>query len=245
MKNEKIKKALIWGGILIVLLIALDYLIMPFVVSSEVISVPNITNKHKDEAIRILEAANLSPVLQAPRYDEKTRKDFVVLQKPEPGAMVKKGRRVYLAISGGDEKVSMPNLFGKSSKEAQMILENSGLKAGFVEQTESEDPPFTVVAQQYVPNSSLNKGTTVNYTISMGPAEGMIRVPRLIGKSYKDAESALEGEGLKVGKVEYNYSQSLLPNTVMEQFPSEGTLLAKDGSVDLVLTTVRNNERKR
>lgn len=244
MKNEKIKKVLIWGGIFIVLVIALDYLVMPWVVSSDVISVPNVANKHKDEAIRILEAANLNPVLQTPRYDEKIKKDFVVLQRPEAGAMVKKGRRVYLAVSGGDEKVIMPNLYGKTAKEAQMTLENAGLKVNLIEQSESEDLQNSVIAQQYSPNVSLNKGTPVNFTISMGPAEGMVRVPKLIGKSLKDAENYLGNEGLKVGKVEYKYSQELLPNTVMEQSPSENTLIKKEGNVDLILSTVKNERRK-
>lgn len=245
MKNEKIKKLLFIAGIFLVIVLAVDYLIMPLVVSSDIISVPNVANKHKDEAVKILEAANLNPVLQSPSYDEKTKKDFIILQRPEPGSMVKTGRRVYLAVSGGDEKVIMPNLYGKSAKEAQLLLENKGLKLGFVDQTESEEAQNTIISQQYTPNSSLNKGTQVNITTSMGPAAGMIRTPNLIGKSLKDSEYSLESLGLKVGKIEYKYSQSLLPNTVMEQTPSEDSLIKLDSSVDIVVSTVKNNERKR
>ena len=245
MKNEKIKKALIILGIGLVLLIALDTFIMPFFVSSEVISVPNIVNKHKDEAVKILEAANLNPVLLPPRFDERTKKDFIFLQRPESGALVKKGRRIYITISGGDEKVKIPNLYGKSSKEAQLLLENEGLKVGFIEQVESEEPQNSVVSQQFPPSISVNKGTSVNISISIGPAEGMVRTPKLIGKSLKDAESYLEKSGLKVGKIEYRYSPGLLPNTVMEQSPSEDSLIKTDGEVDLVVSSVKPNERKK
>jgi len=237
MKNEKIKKVLISAGVLIVLILAVDFVIMPLVVSSEVISVPNVTNKHKDEAIKILEAANLNPVLQPPGYDEKVKKDFVMLQRPVAGSMVKTGRRVYIAVSSGDEKVVVPNLYGKSSKDAQITLENAGLAIGFIEQTESEETPGTVVTQQIVPNASVNKGTKVNITLSMGPAEGMIRTPKLLGKSYKDAESFLATFGLKIGNVEYRYSPGLLPNTVLEQEPSEGALIKKDSGVDIVVSS--------
>ncbi len=239
MKNEKIKKALIWAGVFIVFIVALDFLIMPMVVSSEIISVPNVTNKHKDEAIKILEAANLSPVLQDPRYDENVKKDFVMLQRPEAGSLVKKGRRVYLAISGGDEKVIMPNLYGKTSKDAQLTLENAGLKLGFVDQEASEEGQNLVISQQFVPNSTLNKGTPVNITVSIGPAEGMVRVPGLLGKSLKEAETILLGAGLKTGKVEYHYSPGLLPNTIMEQTPSEDSLLKVGDGVDLVISSVK------
>lgn len=237
MKNEKIKKALIWAGVFVVIILAIDFLIMPMVVNSEVISVPNVANRHKDEAVKILEAANLSPVLQTPSYDEKVKKDFVILQRPVAGSMVKTGRRVYLAVSGGDEKVIVPNLFGKTAKEAQIQLENTGLKIGFVEQLESEDPQGTVITQQYVPNSSLNKGTTVNITISMGPAEGMVRAPKLIGKSLKDAESFLSSVGLKIGNIEQRYAPGLLPNTIIEQVQSEGSLIKKEEGIDVVVST--------
>jgi serine/threonine-protein kinase len=237
MKNEKIKKVLIFAGVMIVLILAIDFVIMPLIVSSEVISVPNITNKHKDEAIKILEAANLNPVLQPPGYDEKVKKDFVILQRPVAGSMVKTGRRVYIVISGGDEKVIVPNLYGKSAKDAQITLENAGLAIGFIEQTESEETQGTVILQQITPNATVNKGTKVSITLSMGPAEGMIRAPKLLGKSLKDAESFLATFGLKVGNVEYRFSPGLLPNTVLEQEPSEGTLIKKDGSMDLVVSS--------
>ena len=243
MKNEKIKKiinrALIFAGVCLVIIVAMDYIVMPLVVSSETISVPNVANKHKDEAIKILEAAGLNPVLQPPRFDAVTKRDFVILQRPVAGSLVKTGRRIYLAISGGDEKVLMPNLYGKTAKEAQMLIENQGLKVGFVEQGESEEAQNIVIAQQFVPNSSLDKGTAVNYTISIGPVEGMVRAPKLIGKSLKEAETDLENAGLKLGNVEYRYSQGLLPNTVLEQSPSEGSLIKQEGAVNLVVSSVK------
>lgn len=239
MKNEKIKKLLIWGGVFLVVVLAIDFLVMPLVVSSEIISVPNVTNKHKDEAVKILEAANLSPVLQAQGYDERIKKDFVIIQRPIAGSKVKTGRRVYLAISGGDEKVIVPSLYGKSAKEAQLLLENAGLKVGFVDQTESESEQNTVVSQQYAANSALNKGTAVSFTVSMGPAEGMVRVPKIIGKSLKDAESILMASGLSIGNIEYKYAQGLLPNTVMEQSPSEDSLIKREGTIDVVVSSVK------
>lgn len=249
MKNEKIKKTLKLAGIVLgaflLLALALDSLIMPFFVSSDIITVPNVVNKHKDEAVKILEALNLNPVLLPPRFDERTKKDFIFLQRPESGAMVKTGRRVYITVSGGDEKVKIPNLYGKSAKEAQLLLENAGLKIGFVEQVESEEPQNTVVSQQYPPNVSMDKGTIVNISTSMGPAEGMIRTPKLIGKSLKDAEYYLEKSGLRLGKLEYRSAPGLLPNTVIEQSPSEDALISNEGSVDLVISsTSKNNERK-
>lgn len=138
----------------------------------------------------------------------------------------------------------MPNLYGKSAKEAQLLLENSGLKVNLIEQIESEEPQNLVVSQQFPPTISLHKGTAVNFAISIGPAEGMVRTPKLIGKSLKDAEYYLEKSGLKVGKIEYRYSAGLLPNTVMEQSPNEDVLIKGDGEVNLILSTIKTNERR-
>ena len=237
MKNEKIKKILIGAGIFIIVVLLLDNVIMPFIVSSDEISVPNVVNKHKEEAIRLLEAANLNPVLETNQYDPKVLKDFVILQRPEAGSVVKKGRRVHLAISGGDEKAIMPNLTGKTVKEAELLLQNAGLKLGMTEQEESEEPQNVVISQQFPSDININKGTAVNVKISIGPAPGMLRAPELIGKSLKDAQTVLESMGLTMGKVDYRFSPNLLPNTVIEQTPSVDTLLKTGSAIDLVVAS--------
>jgi len=63
----------------------------------------------------------------------------------------------------------------------------------------------------------------VGITVSTGPVEeGEITVPDLIGKSLTEAQKLLADSALTVGKINYQPSFSLLPNTILDQYPSKG-----------------------
>ena len=234
-KNNLKKIGVIAGSILIFLLI-FDYILMPLYVSGKEHNIPNVIGKNKDEAIKILDDAGLNPFVQTSRFDQKYQKDQVVFQKPAPNTSVKTNRRVYLTISGGESTVKMPALISKTIRDAKINLERIGLVLGKIDSVESEFPVNLIVEQQYFNNKELAKGTTVNIKVSIGPKVGMIRVPNLLGKSLSDVEKILKENALKIGAKTFIYSSNLLPNTVVDQLPSENALLKIGDTVNVVLT---------
>ena len=234
-KNNLRKIGIIAGAILIFLLI-FDYILMPLYISGREHNIPNVIGKNKDEAIKILDDAGLNPIVQTSRFDQKYQKDQVVFQKPAPNTSVKTNRRVYLTISGGESTVKMPALISKTIRDAKINLERIGLVLGKIDSVESEFPVNLIVEQQYFNNKELAKGTTVNIKVSIGPKVGMIRVPNLLGKSLSDVEKILKENALKIGAKTFIYSSNLLPNTVVDQLPSENALLKIGDTVNVVLT---------
>ena len=234
-KNNLRKIGIIAGAILIFLLI-FDYILMPLYISGREHNIPNVIGKNKDEAIKILDDTGLNPIVQTSRFDQKYQKDHVVFQKPAPNTSVKTNRRVYLTISGGESTVKMPALISKTIRDAKINLERIGLVLGKIDSVESEFPVNLIVEQQYFNNKELAKGTTVNIKVSIGPKVGMIRVPNLLGKSLSDVEKILKENALKIGAKTFIYSSNLLPNTVVDQLPSENALLKIGDTVNVVLT---------
>jgi len=234
-KNILVKIGSILGAILIFLLI-FDYILMPLFVGGREHLVPNVIGKNKDEAIKILNDEGLSPIVQTSRYDQKFQKDQVVFQKPAPNTTVKTNRRIYLSVSGGEATVKMPSLISKTIRDAKINLERIGLELGKIDSVESEFPVNLIVDQQYVDNKELTKGTIVNIKVSIGPKVGMIRVPNLLGKSLSDAENILKSDALRLGSKTFIYSANLLPNTIVDQQPSENVLLKIGDTVNVVLT---------
>jgi beta-lactam-binding protein with PASTA domain len=57
-----------------------------------------------------------------------------------------------------------------------------------------------------------------------------------LGKSLRDAENILKENSLKIGLKTFIQSSTLLPNTVVDQQPSENTLVGIGDSVNVVLT---------
>jgi serine/threonine-protein kinase len=239
MKNLS-KKYLVIPAVLIItlviLLLIVDNFVLPYVVSAEEMRVPNVIGLKKDDAIKKLNDIGLNPIVQTSRYDERFKKDHVIFQKPLPNTTVKINRRVYLTVSGGVQTVTMPFLINKTVRDAQLTLNRLGLILSQIEQVESELPPDLIVEQQYLEGKELPKGTEVWIKVSIGPELGMVRVPNVLGKSLVEAENILRGMSLKIGIKTYIQSTTLLPNTVVDQQPSENTLVAVGDSINVVLT---------
>lgn len=225
-----------FAGIFILLLI-LNYIFFPWYVSADEVNVPKVLGIESSQAIVMLEDAGLTPMIGGTYYDERFPKGSVIVQKPEAGALVKEGRRIYLFISGGEPEVRVPRLKGRSLRDAKTTLTTLGLKVGTVEEVPSATPKDVIVGQQYPEGTMLKKGSYVGLSISIGPLGGNIEVPDLIGKSLSEAERILAMKMLKVGKKNYQPSFSLLPNTILDQYPSKGSRLNEGDAVDLFITT--------
>lgn len=230
-----IKTAVVFAA-MVAIFFLLNNLILPWYVSSPETVVPNIVGMDKIQAAKVLEENNLQPVIGDTTYDEKVPKDAVMLQKPGAGETVKTGRRIYLFISGGDPVVQVPNLKGKSLRDAKFALDRLGLSLGQVEDVPSDNPKDMIFDQQYAPGTPLKKGETVGVTMSIGNMEGLLVVPDLIGKSLTEAEQILADSSLNVGKINYQVSNSLLPNTVVDQYPSKGSRVNTGSKIDLFVT---------
>lgn len=226
------------------ILIIFDTILMPLYVSGSESKVPNVIGLNKNEAINLLEKSNLVPIIQTTRYDERYGKDNVIFQKPNQGSIVKVGRRVYLTISGGEPLVRVPFIVNKTLRDAQITLERAGFKLGKIDSIESELPINTIVEQEYFQGRELPKGSSIGVKVSVGPQTGMIRAPSLLGKSLTEAEGILKKLELQIGYKTFIYSSNLLPNTIVDQQPSEGNLLKIGDSINVVITTNKFGERK-
>ncbi|MCZ7604380.1 MAG: PASTA domain-containing protein [Melioribacteraceae bacterium] len=238
--NKKIIKypiILIAAGI--ILLILFDKVFMPWYVSADEVIVPDFVGQPKVNAIEALKQLNLQPIEEGPKYDEQFPKDHVIFHIPEPGSKVKVGRRVYLYISGGEPLIKMPQLLGKTIRDAKITIERLGLEVDTVINVRSEFPARTVVEQNINEGEFVAKGKTITLKISIGPQLGMVRVPNLIAKSLTEAERMLRELSLRIGKKTYLASPNLLPNTIIDQYPSEDKLVNYGDSVDVVITQSR------
>lgn len=235
-KHNIVKKIFLGSILFIIGFLILDLLVLPWWVSKAETKVPRVVGMNEQEALALLEEYDLDPVISDTTFNESFPKGTIVLQKPEDGATVKVGRRIYLFISGGEPTVIVPLLKGKSLRDAKFALERIGLQLGNVEQVPSSSPKNMIFDQEFVEGTPIKKGQTVGVFVSIGIETGEISVPDLIGKSLMEAQKVLADSSLKVGKLNYQISFSLLPNTIIDQYPSQGTKLFSGDAVDLFVT---------
>jgi eukaryotic-like serine/threonine-protein kinase len=236
LKKRYFRIFLIVLGSLIVFFLILDNLIMPWYVSSPEAVVPDVVGKDEEAAFNILANAGFNAAISDTSYDVEYAKGTIFLQRPKAFDVVKEGRTIYLFLSGGDRVVHVPILKGKSITDAKFALERIGLKLGHIERVSSNQPEDMIFDQQFAAGTPLKQGEFVGITVSAGRGGGIIVVPDLVGKSLSDAKTILEDSSLVVGKINYQASSTLLPNTVLDQYPSGGNMLNPGQAVDLFIT---------
>ena len=236
LENPFVKKLLFALGILITIILVFDFILMPLYVSGSELNVPNVVGMTEEEAFQTLEDADFNPSIADTSFGVSLPPGRIFLQKPESGKLVKEGRTIYLFISGGEQVISVPLLKGKSVRDARLSLERIGLKLGSIEELASTQPKDMVFDQQFAEGTSLRKGQSVGISVSIGKGAGEIEVPDLIGKSLTEAERIISDSTLTVGKINYQISSTLLPNTVLDQYPAPGNKLNSGNTVDLFIT---------
>ena len=93
-------------------------------------------------------------------------------------------------MSSGPENVSVPDVRRRPQSEAEQLLVNRGFAVGTVGTTPSTSfAPGIVVRQDPAPNASRPKGTPVNITVAVAPAN--VAVQDVIGDRAEDARFKL------------------------------------------------------
>lgn len=217
----------------ILFIVLLDKVIMPwYVQSGSVATVPGVVGEITDTAVARLKAAGYEPIQYEVRFDDKAPEGTIIRQTPESGEETKPGRKVYLIISGGKEMASVPDLLGKSLRDAKMLLIKSNMSIGAVSYAYADSAANGAVFQQTpAPGTKTSASTLVGVTVSEGPLLGRVPVPNLADLSLSDAIAKLNSVNLQIGKV--NYQNGTPENAVLAQYPDSGELVNEGASVDV------------
>jgi len=101
----------------------------------EGIEVPDLLGLNITEAEENLEAEELQAFVVDSIYDKQKPAGIVLDQKPAAGAMVKRGRQIYLTINkSAIDKQPLPNIIGNcTEQQAKVILQKNGFIVGNTE----------------------------------------------------------------------------------------------------------------
>lgn len=170
------------------------------------LTVPGVTGKNTNAAIKLLEDKGFEVVIQDSVYVDTAKMGTVLKQLPETGSTVKVNRVVFLTVNRATlPMVVMPTLNGKSFSFALEILKRSHLQLGDT----SYKPDFmlgSVLEQNFNGNlitagTKLPWGSKVDLVIGGGLSAQEIIVPDLLGLTLGEAKLILEQNGINLAAV--------------------------------------------
>ncbi len=205
------------------------------------VQVPDVKAKPMTLAKQLLETSNLR-VNIVEQFDATVTAGQVISQSPEAGATVKEQRIITIYVSKGGEELTMPNVKGLSRLSAENKLKKMGLVIGNVYEKVSDQDAWTVLEQEPAAGHKIQKGQSVDLTVSKGKQIKLVRVPNFTGGTLDNAKDQLKQLKLSLGTVTYEKSRQA-SGTVLRQTPSAGTDVDEGTTVDFVLSesVVQNN----
>ena len=145
---------------------------------------------------------------------------------------MKRGRRISVIVSLGAQGTSVPVLEGVTARQAQLLLEGAGLRAGRVAKVFTEETSKDLVVASDPPGETLvEQGTVVNLLVSLGPRPQSYLLPDLVGNDVQDVARGLREEGFLVEIREGGPKQK--PGLVSAQEPAPGHRVSPRDSVVL------------
>ncbi len=204
--------------------------------SAATTTVPDVVGMTVTQASDALTKAGLTAKAS---YKESTDydKDYIVSQDIAGNTEVPRGTVLNLVVSNGKiVGVTIPDVVGKTEAEAKVALEEEGFAMQKQLQESDSVEKGIVISQNPLGAETAAKGSTVTVVISSGKSVEQIKVPDLSGKTEEEAKVVIEEEGLSVGSVTEEESDSIEKGKVISQTPAAEGMVDKGTAVDLKIS---------
>jgi eukaryotic-like serine/threonine-protein kinase len=179
--------------------------------------VPQLAGLELEAAKRALDPIKLITGQVNEAYSETVPAGRVIAFSPKFDAVVKPGTAVNFSVSKGKKPITVPDMTGKSYRDANRELRRLGFVVGRTDQYDEKVPEGKVISQ--TPNSgTLFAKDKVQLVVSKGPP--LREIPNVKGKSLADAQRILTEAGFVVTVEKAPYNLGL--NIVAAQKPGAG-----------------------
>jgi serine/threonine-protein kinase len=208
------------------------------------VMVPDLTGKTVAQALEILSNLDLYIKKAGEQYNENIPEGSIISQEPLPASVVKEGKIIKVIVSSGGQVIFVPQLVGKSLREAKILLRQAGLVLG--EETGSYSKEIKkdfVVAQDPSPEEIVPRGSMINLVVSLGPAREA-EVPlmvNLLGQNIRTARKILEDMNLSLGEIAETVNDSVPEGTILKQEPPSDEII--DENTVVKVTVAKKSEQ--
>lgn len=226
--------------------IVFDRLLMPFYISKgRTRTVPDVTRMEYEKARHELRRAGLDAKKSYHvKYLSNIDSNIVLVQTPEAGARVKPGRTVYLVVNRREKpSFQMPDLSGRPEFDVRQTLARLDMTLDSIQVSAVSSPEEDgMVISQSIPAQTMVKpGASVSIIIGKLESSPVglqkVAVPDVLGMSLSEARRVMSSSSLSNGRVNYEHSALLVPNTVISQKPGANAFVSPGTPVDLTVAT--------
>lgn len=229
-----------YGLVVFVVFVASAYGAFNLFVTSGATRVPEVVGLEREEArVRLADAGlELTVAEGSGRYHAEVPAGHVIEQGPAASTLVKRGTTVGAVVSLGPQRLTVPELKGKSLQSAQVTLAAGGLALGPTLKVLSPSAAAGVVAaQDPEPGELVSPAAEVRVFLAQGGGGRRMVMPDLVYRDYEQVRRFFERAGLRLGRVTFEVYEGAREGTILRQFPLAGHPLTAADAISLVVAT--------
>ncbi|TAM84606.1 MAG: PASTA domain-containing protein [Acidobacteria bacterium] len=187
-------------------------------------TLPNLVGMPISQARSTARSLGLNLDVEDRLYSDKIAPEAVVSQMPAAGTSIKPQQQIHILLSLGPQKVSVPDVVGRSIRAARITAVERGLTIGDVAalywpQAEQNQ----VVAQDPPPATTDLQSPAVNFLVSLGPTPAAYLCPNFQGKPVGVVQSELEQAGFQNIRITQAAVAGALQGNIIQQLPLPGS----------------------
>ena len=227
-KNKKliIILASIFGAILLILFII--FFIVPRIANKKAVTVPDCTGDKVSVCEKKLQKVGfeVNTKIQSV-YSTKIKKNLVVKTSPGKGRSIKKGTKITIYKSKGEETIELEDYTGKNSIEIKTLLETKYELVVNIEKKDVDDGDYEddeIIGQSLAAGSEVKKGDTLILYIP----NIVDTFPDMVSEKWTldDAQVFCNKYGLSLEKTDQE-SANDLEGTIISQSRTAGSQIIK------------------
>jgi beta-lactam-binding protein with PASTA domain len=231
---------LMLAGAFVVGIVIFNFIVLPLLVGrGDIAIVPQVKGMLLSPAEEACREKELNLMVTGERHSNDFPTGTVIEQDPGSGESLKGNRTVKVVISSGPRLETVPEVDGESIRQAELMLDASGLEKGRILRIfSSEEGPNRVISASPPVGSSARTGSGVDMLLSMTGEPRVYMMPDLRGKDLLFVKERLESCGFHVSRVVSRKDMDMFPNTILSQNPDPGQAIKEGGTIELVVSTV-------
>lgn len=222
----------------------IDQIVLPgYTMFNEGLTVPDVTKMDIEKAREVLKKSGLRDSVIDKRYNAAFPANYVIDQTPSPSLIVKPNRKIYLTVNtSSTPKVIVPPVLDLSLRNAELQLQNYGLRLGTVSYVSS---PFknTVIKQSIEPGTPVERGTVISLVISDGLGIKKVLIPDLMGLKLYEAQAKLRTLGLRIGEIQFSPILDGESNIILDYAPKADSLV-EGSKVNLIVSEQKSTQEE-
>jgi len=200
-------------------------------------TMPELKGRSISAALDMLAPLNIGLRKEGAEFNNTVPMASVLRQYPPAGTVVREGKIVRVVVSQGGETVLTPAIVGLPLRNGEMLLRQSQLVLGEVNESYSlKFDKGTVLSQEPQAEASVERNALVNVTVSGGsPPAGVNLMPDFLRKNLQEAQAWANTAGMTL-RSSKDMSSPFAYGSILSQEPAPDAPLSAATKVSVVIS---------